>query len=95
MALFRLPSPRISSITEGLRAYDLEPGCLAQFMIPPLPSVSILMSYLNYLYFSLLAWKIGFNNNVYLLEKIKYVTKDKGLKMVLGTEQTAIKVGSQ
>ena len=53
------------------------------------------MSYLNYLYFSLLAWKIGFNNNVYLLEKIKYVTKDKGLKMVLGTEQKAIKVGSQ
>ena len=27
-----------------------------------------------------------FNNKVYLLEKIKYITKDKGLKMVLGTK---------
>ena len=55
MALFRLPSPRIGSITEGSRAYDLELGWLAQFMTPPLLSVSILMSYLNYLYFSLRA----------------------------------------
>ena len=78
MALFRLPSPRIGSITEGLRAYDLEPGCVAQFTTHTSTICVNFDELLKLFVFQFTCLKDRyFNNNVYLLEKIKYITKDK------------------